>query len=115
MNGDKLKGRNALVTGGATGRGAIALALARAGVNVAIGSLPEGGALLEAAYAARPSLSEIAQTIEAIHAHGVISFSAPLNLRDDESIDRFHLGARSSRAHRYSCQCRRRLGARIDG
>lgn len=94
MKDRALKGRAAWVTGGATGMGRIiALALARAGVNVAIGSLAQGSALPQAAYAARPSLSEIEVTAEAIRARGVVAFAAPLDLRDDASIDRFHADA----------------------
>lgn len=94
MSDHKLSGRNAWVTGGATGIGrAIALALARAGGNVAIGSLPQGGDLPQTAYAARPSLREIEQSAEAIRAEGVNAYGAPLDLRDDDSVDRFHSGA----------------------
>src|SRR4051812_4753429 len=86
-----LTGRVAWVTGGATGMGrAIALALARAGVKVAIGSLAEGGELPPAAYAARPSLAEIERTVEAIRSKGVEAFGAPLDVRNDRSVDDFH-------------------------
>lgn len=85
-----LEGRVAWVTGGATGMGrAIAVALAEAGASVAIGSLLEGGDLPDAAYAARPSESEIEATAETIRAHGVRSFAAGLDVRNDTSVDAF--------------------------
>jgi NAD(P)-dependent dehydrogenase (short-subunit alcohol dehydrogenase family) len=84
----------AWVTGGATGIGrAIALALAKAGVKVAIGSLPENGKIPDSAYAALPSLSWIAQTVEAIRAEGVEGFGAALDVRDSQSVDEFHRDA----------------------
>jgi NAD(P)-dependent dehydrogenase (short-subunit alcohol dehydrogenase family) len=89
-----LEGRVAWVTGGATGMGrAIALALARAGAKVAIGSLPDGGTLPSAAYAARPSASEIERAADAIRSEGAEAFAAPLDVRDDASVDRFHAAA----------------------
>lgn len=89
-----LEGRAAWVTGGATGMGrAVALALARAGANIAIGSLAEGSRLPASAYAARPSFSEIEATAEAIRSEGVKVFATALDLRDDQSVDRFHAGA----------------------
>jgi len=72
---------------------AIALGLARAGAHVAIGSLVEGGDLPSAAYAARPSSAEMEAVAQAIRAEGVRAFAAPLDLRDDKNVDRFHVEA----------------------
>ena len=82
-------GRVAWVTGGATGMGrAIALALAKAGANVAIGSLAEGGRIPNSAYAALPSLSSIEQTVEAIRSEGVLGLE-PLSMSaTTKSIER---------------------------
>ncbi|MFO0991237.1 MAG: SDR family oxidoreductase [Hyphomicrobiales bacterium] len=89
-----LDGRVAWVTGGATGMGrAIAIALAKAGAKVAIGSLSEGGRIPNSAYAAFPTLSSIEQTVEAIRSEGVAGFGAALDVRDNLSIDKFHSSA----------------------
>lgn len=89
-----LQGRNAWVTGGATGMGrAIALALAEAGAGVAIGSLAEDGKLPDAAYAVRPSLQEIETAAGEIRAFGVECFAAGLDVRDDASVESFFTNA----------------------
>lgn len=83
-----LAGRHALVTGGASGIGrAIALALAEQGCDVAVGSLPAGGSLPEAAYAARPEADEFARLQENIEKLGVRSIARPLDVRLDHSVD----------------------------
>lgn len=85
-----LEGRRAWVTGGATGMGrAIAIALARVGADLAIGSLPAGGKLPDAAYAARPGLEEIEAAAEAIRALGVKCFAQGLDVREDASVNDF--------------------------
>ena len=86
-----LEGHTAWVTGGASGMGrATALALARAGADVAIGSLPAGVRLPESAYTATPRLDEIASAAEAIRALGVECFAEPLDVRDEVLLDDFH-------------------------
>src|SRR6185295_1042933 len=85
-----LEGRGAWVTGGATGMGrAIAIALAKAGADMAIGSLPASGKLPDAAYAARPDLGEIEAAAETIRALGVKCFAQALDVREDASVDDF--------------------------
>jgi len=85
-----LEGRGAWVTGGATGMGrAIAIALAKAGADLAIGSLPASGKLPDAAYAARPDLGEIEAAAETIRALGVKCFAQGLDVREDASVDAF--------------------------
>jgi NAD(P)-dependent dehydrogenase (short-subunit alcohol dehydrogenase family) len=85
-----LEGRGAWVTGGATGMGrAIAIALARAGADLAIGSLPASGKLPDAAYAARPDIGEIEAAAETIRALGVKCFARGLDVREDASVDDF--------------------------
>ena len=94
MSGRFLAGRKAWVTGGATGMGrAIALGLAEAGADVAIGSLPADRELPDAAYAARPSTTEIEEAAEAIRSHGVKCFAMGFDLRDEASVDAFHARA----------------------
>jgi 3-hydroxybutyrate dehydrogenase len=86
-----LAGRTAWVTGGVTGMGqAIALALADAGADVAIGSLPADRDLPDAAYAAQPAGAEFEQAAEAIRARGVRCFAMGFDLRDDASVDVFY-------------------------
>lgn len=89
-----LGGRKAWVTGGATGIGrAIALALAKSGADVAVGSLPAGANLPEAAYAAQPSQSEIDAAADAVRACGVECFACGLDLRDEAAVNSFHAQA----------------------
>jgi 3-hydroxybutyrate dehydrogenase len=89
-----LAGRRAWVTGGATGMGrAIALGLAKAGADVAIGSLSANRELPDAAYAARPSTTEIEEAAEAIRSHGARCFAMGLDLREEASLDAFYARA----------------------
>ena len=89
-----LSGRVAWVTGGATGMGrAIALALADAGADVAVGSLPAGCSLPEAAYAARPEPSAFSEVRQALEAKGVRCLAAALDVREDRSVEDFHRAA----------------------
>jgi NAD(P)-dependent dehydrogenase (short-subunit alcohol dehydrogenase family) len=86
-----LEGRTAWVTGGASGMGrAIALALARGGADVAIGSLLEGGLLSGAAYTTRPNRQVLDDVVRAIRSEKVRCFADNLDLRSNESIDAFH-------------------------
>jgi 3-hydroxybutyrate dehydrogenase len=92
-----LAGRVAWVTGGATGMGrAIALALAEAGADVAVGSLPAGSALPAAAYAARPEPSDFTEIRRAIEGKGVRCLAAALDVREDRSVDEFFHAAVSA-------------------
>ncbi len=86
-----LAGRTAWVTGGASGMGrAIALALARAGADVAIGSLLEGGALADGAYTTLPDQRTLDEVARSIRAQNVRCHAGPLDLRRNESVDAFH-------------------------
>jgi NAD(P)-dependent dehydrogenase (short-subunit alcohol dehydrogenase family) len=83
-----LAGRHALVTGGASGIGrAIAFALAEAGCDVAVVSLPAGGSLPQATYAARPDGDEFVRLQQSIAALGVRCIARPLDVRLDESVE----------------------------
>jgi len=82
-----LEGRAAIVTGGATGQGhAIALALAAAGANVAIGSyLAYGDPSSDRLDTSRPTQVDLDTAIAAIEAHGVKAVGCHHDLRSDES------------------------------
>ncbi len=89
-----LSGRVAWVTGGATGMGrAIALALAEAGADVAVGSLPAGSSLPEAAYAARPEPSVFSDIMRALESRGICCLAGALDVREDRSVEDFHRAA----------------------
>ena len=94
MTGRFLDGRVAWVTGGVTGIGnAAARALAAAGADVAIGSLPTDQSLGADPYATRASESEIAQARAALAATGVRAFARGFDLRDDAAVEAFHAAA----------------------
>lgn len=82
-----LGGRTAVVTGGITGLGlAIVRALAKAGARVAVGSRLGGGR----AGAAEPPLPPAAAALrEELRANGVKVHVGRLDVRDQDSVDRF--------------------------
>jgi NAD(P)-dependent dehydrogenase (short-subunit alcohol dehydrogenase family) len=93
MSDRYLKGRAAWVTGGATGMGrAVAVALAQAGADVAIGSLVDTAreGVVPGQNVYTPSLDEMAGTRDAIAAHGVRALARPLDVCSNESVDAFH-------------------------
>src|SRR5262249_31056178 len=93
MSDRYLAGRGAWVTGGATGMGrAIALALAEAGADVAIGWLVETarGGVVPGQNVYTPSLDEMAAARDAIGAHGGRVLALPLDVCSSESVDAFH-------------------------
>jgi 3-hydroxybutyrate dehydrogenase len=91
-----LSGRVALVTGGASGMGrAMAMAFARAGARVAIGSLlsdrattPTDGELVY-----MPGRGELDATAKEIESCDVLCFAAGLDVTRDESVDSFYQAA----------------------
>lgn len=93
MSNRYLAGRGAWVTGGVTGMGrAIALALAEAGADVAIGSLVEAARaeVVRGQNVYTPSFEEVARTRDEIAVHGVRVLAQPLNVCSNESVDAFH-------------------------
>lgn len=88
-----LSGRVAWVTGGASGMGrATAIALARAGADVAIGSLiaSQRGAVLPEQNCYTPQDDALASTQREIEAQGVRALALPLDVCSDESVAACH-------------------------
>jgi len=86
-----LEGKSAWVTGGASGMGrAIALRLAEAGANVAIGSLlgTEGNSMPDDADTYLPSIDELEKARLAIEKHGVMAYASSLDVRLDDDVQR---------------------------
>lgn len=91
MNDKYLSGRVAMVTGGASGMGrAMALALAEAGADVAIGSLLAGGASVERELVYLPGQQELDDTAREIEAHGVRALALDLDVTSMDSVQAFH-------------------------
>ena len=91
MNDKYLSGRVAMVTGGASGMGrAMALALAEAGAEVAIGSLLAGGASVERELVYLPGQQELDDTAREIEAHGVRTLALDLDVTSMDSVQAFH-------------------------
>jgi NAD(P)-dependent dehydrogenase (short-subunit alcohol dehydrogenase family) len=87
-----LEGRTAWVTGGASGMGrAIALALAEAGADVAIGSLLAEGGITRPTDADTyfPTVKELETACAALEAKGARTLARPLDVRSNESVRGF--------------------------
>jgi len=87
-----LEGRTAWVTGGASGMGrAMALALADAGSNIAIGSLLAGaGTQAEGELAYLPGERELETARQEIESRGVRALALGLDVTSDTSVADFH-------------------------
>ena len=85
-----LKGRVALVTGGASGMGrAMALALAEAGADIALGSLLQGGAKAEGEISNLPARDELDKARADVEALGAQCVAAELDVSSADSCDAF--------------------------
>jgi NAD(P)-dependent dehydrogenase (short-subunit alcohol dehydrogenase family) len=87
---DTIAGRSAVITGGLTGQGlAIARALAKQGVNVAVGSFlgEQRGRVQDAA--AYPEIAIVEPIVRELSTHGVKVHAAHLDVRDNDSISAF--------------------------
>jgi 3-hydroxybutyrate dehydrogenase len=85
-----LAGRTAWVTGGASGMGrATALRLARAGADVAIGSLVQSqrGVALQDQNVHTPADQSLLETRTALEAHGASALVMPLDVCSDDSVE----------------------------
>ncbi len=92
MNAKFLEGRVAMVTGGASGMGrAMALELARAGANVAIGSLmaDKSETKVEAELSNLPPMEELENTAKELEALGVKSLAVNLDVTSTASVENF--------------------------
>lgn len=90
MNDRFLKGRVAMVTGGASGMGlAMALAFASAGADVAIGSLLAGARKSEGELTFLPGAEELEAARARIEAHRMECLAMELDVTSDDSVDRF--------------------------
>ncbi len=91
MSDKFLKGRAALVTGGASGMGrAMALAFADAGADVAIGSLLAGGGKVSGELVNMPGAEELEATKAEIEARGARAIAMNLDVTSPESVQAFH-------------------------
>lgn len=93
MSEKYLKGKAAMVTGGASGMGrAMALAFARAGADVAIGSLlsSSGSRNEEGELVNRPGAEEMERTRSEIEACGVKAIACDLDVCSVESVKAFY-------------------------
>ena len=69
------------------------MALAAAGADVAIGSLPKSASLGAASYSTLPGETEMTEAKAAIESQNVRCFLAAFDLRSDDSVEAFHRGA----------------------
>jgi len=92
MSGRYLEGRTAWVTGGASGMGrATALRLARAGADVAIGSLvlSQRAVALPDQNVHTPPDERLAETKAELEKHGVRALAMPLDVCSNQSVEEF--------------------------